>query len=109
MNTLHLRLVTVGEAISLCMVFSLLCIFVMPLISCGEGETVDRTVELGSNTEEVCTPESRDCNENDVVKCDASGREWVFFKECGEDLICEEGDCTDEQGDGDGEDEDLES
>ena len=45
----------------------------------------------GGQNDQVCMPEDKKCNGNDVVKCNSSGTEWVFYKEC--DESCSQGEC----------------
>ncbi|RJO65915.1 MAG: hypothetical protein C4523_14590 [Myxococcales bacterium] len=69
--------------------------------ACGEDESVDQTI-VDDPRQTICDPEERACSENDVVKCNAAGAEWVFFKECGDERRCDEGDCVQVEAEGDG-------
>jgi hypothetical protein len=46
----------------------------------------------GDGGEPVCTPEEKKCDGTDLVKCNSSGTEWTFYKEC--DKYCSGGECT---------------
>ena len=61
-----------------------LALFLVIKVGCGGEE---------SEEEQVCTPQEKTCDGSDVVKCNAEGADWDFFKECDEG--CEEGKCTD--------------
>lgn len=70
----------------------------------GDGESADRDVESsGAEERKICEPEKRRCDRNDVVKCDSSGSEWLFFKECTNGRTCKDGDCIGPGPDGDDE------
>ncbi len=79
----------------------LLLLGVLPLFNCGDDETTDTEYVIGDGDAVICEPESRSCSRNDVVKCNAPGTEWIFFKECGETRVCDQGDCIDPTPDGD--------
>jgi hypothetical protein len=70
--------------------FVLTVIIGMALGLCGIG------CDSGGDEEQsdpICTPEKKKCDGADIVKCNASGSEWVFFKEC--DAECKAGKCVD--------------
>ena len=56
-------------------------------LSCGSGN--------GDETEAVCTPQEKECDGSDVVKCNAAGTDWDLYKECPNG--CEAGACKGEE------------
>jgi hypothetical protein len=55
------------------------------LAGCGGGDGSD------GQDEPICTPQTKKCDGNDIVKCDGDGSDWSFFKSC--DVGCADGEC----------------
>ena len=66
--------------------------------ACSSGyKCVDGQCVQDGSGGQACTPEEKKCDGNDVVKCNAAGTEWAFYKECEEgcaDGQCGSGGCT---------------
>ena len=45
----------------------------------------------GTEDEPICTPQEKECDGSDLVKCNSAGTDWDFYKECASG--CEAGAC----------------
>jgi CubicO group peptidase (beta-lactamase class C family) len=59
--------------------------FLLVATSCDGG---------GESDEPFCKPEATKCDGNDVLRCNAGGTDWEFWKECDDDESCLDGECV---------------
>ncbi len=67
----------------------------------SDGDDSDGDDSDGDSAETVCEPGEIACKDDKTLeKCSSDGQSWAFYRECGSESICFEGNCVLADGDG---------